>query len=325
MFGALGLGLCLLFLLNSRVDDLDRGRIARMIGAMIVSAALFAPYLYSVVHAKTGGEGMPLGFSAPKLIGLVVSCALVIFLAAFQIPALIRSRRPVVWLLLCTTASVIGACIVVNLPAANSHDKLPFLIFFPLAIVGGWTIADFAARASSAAAVWPRFTMAAFLLFAPINLFMLSAYYSTPPILRIDDNEKQIAHWVRQHTSRDAVFFDNNNRAFLLVAGPRRYYIGHDMYAKIWGYNNDVIGKRIHVKENLYSPEDPDVLTLETLGAMPEDVYVIVRSTEPEATIAKFTSLPELFQKIYAQGGITLYQVNRPACREIADALGGST
>jgi hypothetical protein len=248
------------------------------------------------------------------MIGIVMSCALVIFLSALQFRRIMRSRDMATRLLVFTTAVIIVICAVLRLPAANAYDKLPFLLFFPLAAVGGWTIAEFSERASTSRGRVFRYVLVCVLAFAPLNIFMLAAYYNTTPVPVLDTNEETVAAWVRSATPRESVVFDTNRRSFLLIAGPRRYYIGSEFYADSWGYDRKEIDKRMAIKNDIYSPGDLEPLTLETLGEMPAPVYIVVRRNDSTVDAAKFDQRSPFFRRVFTSGPIAVFEVDRGAC-----------
>lgn len=286
-----------------------------LFAALAACGLLLLPYLYSVSRATGEQQTMPIGFQGLKMIGLATSCAMVIFLAAFQVRTLLRARDIAARFALVTTASVIAVCTLMNLPSANSYDKLPFLPFFPLAVVGGWTIADFAARGANPARKRLRFILAAVALFAPLNLLMFAGYYATPARHRMNANEKQVAAWIRAHTSRDALMFDTNQRVFLLVAGPRRYYLGSEGYARIWGYDEREIAKRMRIVTDIYSPGPLEEETVETLAETGNPLYVLVRRDDPDVDPGRFASEERLFELVFSNGPISVYRLHLDQAR----------
>jgi len=294
----------------------------RLFLALVLCGILLLPYIYSITHAKTQGEAIPIGLSLTKMIGLFVSCALVIFLSAFQARRIFRSRDLKTYFLLYATATILFICTILQLPGANSNDKFPFLIFFPLAVVGGWTLAEFSARAASDHGRIGRYVLVCLLAFGPLNIFMFAGYYNTPPKLRHSQNELDVAKWVRAETSRDAIMIDSKRGGLFLVRGPRRHYFAAPGYAEIWGYDRSEVEKRNKVKNDLYSRGPLEPSTLRILGEMRNPIYIIVRSLEDEVDSSKFEQQPGLFRHMLTSGSISVFEVDRDACRAAAEASG---
>jgi hypothetical protein len=301
-------------LLRPRLKRYDIRPLSRLFSTMVLCGVVLVPYLYSVAHAKTREQAFPFGFSVLPTLGIAVSCALVIFLAAFQWRRIIQARDLATRFLVFTTAVAIAICAVLDLPQANAYDKLPFVVFFPLAVVGGWTIAEFSARSPSARGRTLRYVFACLAAFAPLNIFMFAGYYNTAPIVKMNVHEKKVGAWIRAATPRESIMIDSSRNCFLLVAGPRRYYLGAEVYAKMWGYDPTEIGKRKEVKTDLYSPGALEPLTLQTLGQLPYPVYVMVRSDDPGADTAKFEIYPQFFRRVFRSGPITVFEIDRSAC-----------
>jgi hypothetical protein len=286
--------------------------------ALVACGLIILPYLHSVSPPKGGRQAIRIGLSGAKTIGILSSCILVIFLAAFQMKRVVRSRDIAMRFLVWSTAAVIGICTVINLPASNSYDKLPFLVFLPLAVVGGWTIAEFAERGRTVGRRRLRFVLASVIAFGPLNLLMFAGYYHTAPIYRLNANEKEVAAWVRTNTPRDAIIFDTNLRCFLVVAGPRRYFLGNESLAEMWGYDKKEIARRKQIVDELFSPDAIDPPTLEALGRMKSPLLVIVRRDDPVVDTRKFDDQPILFAPVFSSGPISVFEIERSACLSLA-------
>lgn len=317
-FGGIAGGLILLVVLRRFINGYGIGPVLKMVVALVVCGILLLPYLHSVTQAKTGDEALPLGLSWRKVAGILVSCALVIFLAAFQFQRIIRTKNLATYFLVWGTAAVTFMCIIIKLPAANAYDKFPFLVFFPLAVAGGWTIAEFAERVSSPRRRTLRYALTCLLAFGPLNIFMFAGYYNTAPILRMNDDEVRVGAWVGANTPRESVMIDSKPNVFLIVAGPRRYYLGARFFAESWGYDRGEILRRERVISDIYSPGDLEPTTLETLGAMPFPLYVIVRSDDASVDSAKFEWDSARFRRVFASGPVAVFETNRSACRAAA-------
>lgn len=319
-FGGMAGGLFLAIILGRRIGVDDVKPYAYLLVFLLASGLAATPYLYSVTHAKSGSGAVPLGISADKLVGVVVSCAFVAFAAAFQVKALGAGRTPASKLLFCAALSLLGVALAVQLPVFN-NDKLSFLLFYPLAVVGGWSVADLANRAGTPRGRVFRYVLASLLAFAPLNLFQMAGYYNTAPIIHLSEDNKKIAEWIRANTPRESIILDSRPGGFLLVAGPRRYYMANDTYAEQWSYDETEIAKRRRLLKGLFTGDSLDVFTLETLGTMLYDPVLILRRNEGAADRKKFESRPELFSIPYSSGAISIIEVDRKACLEAAQRL----
>lgn len=293
-----------------------------------------APYLYSIMHAKEAENAIPFGLSAAKFIGFFISCALAILLALFQVKRLMHARSAQEIYVLFAALAVTVFSLVIVLPASNTFDKLPFFIYYPLAVLGGRTLIDWAGRTGVSGA---RRTVATVLLFAlillPANLIATLGYYNTSTPAIVSPMEEKISAWVAENTARDAIFIDSNDRVFLLVTGPRRYYWGIIAYSEQWGYDFDEMKKRKHVRDNLFGKGPIDKETLDAIASLKQDLYIVVRepdgsdvpqgrgfSGQPEG-MEKFDSYPILFAAVHRADHITLLRVNKEECRTWSELL----
>lgn len=287
--------------------------------AMLVCGLALLPYLLSLSRAKDEALLLPVGFSLPKMIGIFSSCALVIFLAAFQARDFLRSREIASRFVVLATAAVLAVSAALELPPPNEYDKLPFLLFFPLAVVGGWTLSDYANRGRTAARRHLRMIALCLLAFAPLNLFMFAAYYNTEPIHRVQGDERDVVSWVRDNTPRDAVFMDTGERVFLIAAGPRRYFLGSKAYAATWGYDRREIARRERVIDEVYSGGPLGETTLGALRELPYPVYVIVRDGDPHANAAAFEERAS-FDRVFSSGSVSVYEFDKSAVESAGSA-----
>jgi hypothetical protein len=311
-------GLCLATVFRRRLGIDDARPFVHLLLFLLVSGAAAVPYLYSVTHAKSGPGAIPLALSGIKMFGILVSCALVIFAAAFQAKALVAARTAATRLILCATLALLGVSAVIQLPGPNTGDKVPFLLFYPLAVVAGWSLADFANRARNARGRIVRYVLAGLFAFAPLNVFQIAGYYNTAPIYKLDEDDKKIAAWIRENTTRESIILDSKPGGFLLVAGPRRYYMANEVYAGQWSYDGAEIAKRRRVLDGLFASDSLDVFTLEALGAMPCEPVAILREGTGIVDKSKFEALPRLFEIGYSNGAISIIKIDRNACLELA-------
>jgi len=275
------------------------------------AAATMLPYVYSITRLKEPSKVFPIGLSLEKTVGVIIGCALVGGLALFQrrfFRTTEMSNRYVLW----ATIAVTAFCLIAVLPGSNEYDKPAYFIFIPLAVIGGWTLADLSRRWSGKTRIW-KMSLVALLCFAPANVLGFLGSYATPIPEEVSASEHRLAGWVRSNTSRDAVFIDEDNRIFLIAEGPRRYLYGRHAYARHWGYNVHSMAIRHHVRQNLYSTDAPlDANTLQSLGESPWPIYVIVRPPNAGANVDQY---PRFFETVYAEDGLAITRVDRSACR----------
>jgi len=286
MIAAAAGGLVLSLVFRSKGVDGYRLRPAIELAiALAAAAAATAPYLYSITRLKEKEHVFPFGFSFEKIAGMLITCAAVIV--------------------------VFFALIV--LPNSNTYDKLPLFVFYPLAVIGGWTLSDIVARRRSAAGRAAAALILSVLFLVPVNAISFAAYFNTHDEPKYSQSEEAAADWIRHNTTRDAVFVDLNEKVFLLVAGPRSYYCGKIAYARQWGYNSQEMAERFHARDTLLGSGELDLTTLRLLSEAPWDMYVIVRG--PRQTTPVVARYPGLFRRVYTGGDIELYRVDRGACR----------
>jgi hypothetical protein len=308
-------GLFLLHLWRSRVEGYTLSTSLMLCGMMLLCLLLVSPYLYTTMFLKETEQVLPFGVSIKKTIGIFISCALVIFLGAFQIRKMVARRDAPSLFFWFATLSITMFCLIIRLPGPNTFDKLPFFIFYPLAVAGGWSLIEFSGR-------WKdplRRRIVTGLLFAvlllPVNIIATGGYYNTPSEVVVTPLEMEVSEWVGDNTPRDAVFFDSNDRVFLLVTGPRRYYWGIESYAMNWGYRDAEMAKRRNARNALYATSPLDAATLETLGTINAEVYVIVREGEPGISgMEKFKRYPEIFHEVFSSGSIRVLRIDKAAC-----------
>lgn len=324
-YGALAGALVLLVLLRSRLQTFRWRRVLTLGACLILAFLVIWPYLHTITQAKRGEQLMPFSLSFFKMVGIFISCGMGIFLSAFQVRQLLRRNDGAGWYVISATLGIILICTVIELPGTNTANKLPLLVFFPLAVIGGWTLADWASRARGLGRQRAAFAVGLVLAFAPLNVLALGAYYHTTPdphrsnpFAAMNAREREVAEWVKDNTPRGAIFFDSGDRVFLIANGPRRYYLGNSIYAEGWGYEESEIAKRKAVIDNLYSDKALTPKTLEVLGSLPEDVYVIVRDDESAIHGDKFERQPSLFLKAFVGNGIAVFRINRDAARGVA-------
>ena len=304
----------LMFLARRRLRDFSMRDIVSLAVCALIGLILASPYLHSVMHFKQSGSGAVV-LSYYKSVSILITCALVIILSAFQAARMWNERSMVTHFLLYSTAIIIVVCNLIPLPGYNAIEKPPFLVFYPLAIVGSWTLAEWYLRQNTTRSR-AKVVVIIVLLLVPVNALALLGYASTPTEPWVTSAERSMSWWAQEETSRDAVFIDSKDRVPLLVTGPRRYYFGKRSYAEQWGYPKAIVEEREHVRENLYSEDPIDEATLAALGRIQNEVYVVARDTEADTNPTKLERYPSLFLRVYARDGISVWKVDRAACLE---------
>jgi hypothetical protein len=316
----LGSFLSALILIQSGRWHLDRADLhaaRRLSIATAASAIILLPYLYLLLHGKESEQLVPLGISFKRTLGVSISGALAIVLAAFQVKRLRAERTAGARFFVLVTVFIVVYSLILILPGPNKYDKPPFFVFYPLAVVGGWTLAELPGRGRSFFRRKVVVVLIFIILFLPVNLLAMLGYINTESREMLSSWEREIAAWVRVNTSRDAVFFDSGDRTFLAVAGPRRYYYGRHSYSYEWGYDKKEMDRRRRVLDNLYSAEPLENSTLTALSEIDDDVYIIARDRESgKDSFEKLTRVPVLLQRVCTAGPISVLKVDKTACRE---------
>ena len=154
----------------------------------------------------------------------------------------------------------------------------------------------------------------------PANALGFIGCYATPIRVEFTTEEYALAEWVRENTTRDAIFIDQDHKTFLMIMGPRRYFYGRHAYAQYWGYDRIEMSRRYHAREAVYASDRPlDATTLEALAGVEPEVYVVVRPLANTRTNVE--TQERYFQWVYRQGGLGLVRVNKSACRQDAADL----
>jgi len=308
-------GMVLSLLFRRRIEGFRLRPVLELAAGLAAAVAASAPYVYAITHLKQSRHVFPFDLSIKKIAGIVISCAAVIVLTAFQksfFTARDAARRYAQFAII--TTAIFSAAIA--LPDSNTYDKLPFFLFYPLAVIGGWTLADAVSSRRSGAGRLGVALALALLLFVPVNAISLAAFFNTPTAKMYSDDEAAVASWVRANTQREAVFIDSDDEVFLLVAGPRRYYCGRLAYARQWEYDKSEMAGRMHARDALLGEGPLDLLTLRLLSEAPWELYVIDRGgPQSDAAVSRH---PELFERVHATGAMAVYRVNADACRREA-------
>jgi hypothetical protein len=309
LVGVVG-GVLLLHLARARVDGYRTRAAATLVAVSVLCFLAMTPYLYQVMHAKEHEQVFPLDFSFKKIAGIIISSAFVIAVS-LRARSFWSDRAVGARFLAVSTAAVTWFCFSIALPGPNTYDKLGYFVFIPLSMVAGFAVADSVLARSGGArarvlAAW------VVLFYVPVNAIAFVSCFGTPDAVVVTPAEQRLSAWVRDHTSRDAVFIDDHDRAPLLVTGPRRYFWGNEAYADQWGYPRPEMSRRRHAVQALYGEADLDPAALAALSSIDEPVFVVVR---PEHAGRAVTRHPDWFEPVYFDAEIALVRVNRDALR----------
>jgi hypothetical protein len=314
MFAGLFGAFFFLILTRRKLFDFSMRSIVSLAVCAVIGLILASPYLYSVMHFKqTDGGAAYLSYH--KSVSILITCALVLILSAFQASRMWNERSMVTHFFLYSTAIIIVVCNLIPLPGYNAIEKPPFLVFYPLAIIGSWTLVEWYFRQKTTRSR-AKVVVVIVALLVPVNALALLGYASTPTEPWVTTAERSMSWWAQEETPRDAVFIDSKERVPLLVTGPRRYYFGKRSYAEQWGYPKAIVEQRQHVHDNLYSEDALDEATIAALGRIQYEVYVVARDTERDTNPTKLERYPSLFSRVYSRDGITIWKVDRAACLE---------
>jgi MFS family permease len=310
--GVLG-ALALLFFARRTVVGHSTARSIALGAAMLAAVAASAPYLYSVVHSKEEVGDSSLMLTALRVMSVGFSVAFVAVLAYFQ-RWMLRDRTAVTRFVVVASALVTICALAIPLPGPNNFDKPPFLVFFPLAVVGGWSLVDLHRRKPATAIV------VALVGLVPVTALALAAAFNTPAAWALTPDERDLARWISENTPREAVLMDDHPRLPFIVLGPRRHYWGLIHYAKGWGYDRVEMSKRYHAWRTVYGSRALDANTLRELAKVDAPLYLVARADRHDEH-TNLIAHPEYFPEVHRSGGLSLHAVDRERCRSGADSL----
>jgi hypothetical protein len=314
-------GLLVLYIVRHRLEDFSFRRPLAIGAIYAVVLLLVAPYLYSIMQYKESKQLVPLSISVWSSAAMFSTSFLVIILASFQIRRQYSHRTMSSYWFLCSTVIIFVLCNMIGLPGPNTFDKLTVLSFYPIAVIGSWTFGDLLVRRCASSRFKRKIVVLFMLLFLPVNVLALSAYYNTRLEPFITPDEEAVSAWVRENTQRKAILQDSRERVVLQVTGPRRSYLGRVAYVNLLGYPAAEIELRKHVRENLYSTDPLEQKTLAVLGSITSDIYLIARDDDERTALERFTLYPDLFQLEFRSGTLSVLKVNREASLRTARSM----
>ena len=319
---ALAGGVAALLLLRSRIADggTGSGGTAPAIALLAVAALgclVMSPYIFNVMHAKDSTRAFPIDITLGKTAAMLLSAVGGVVLLYWQ-KAFFRRRDAQALLFVLSSIALVVLAAVVRLPASNMYDKPGYFVWFPVAVIAGWTLADLWARRHESPRARLRATAVAFVFLVPVNaLVLVSCYlYDTPEVVSAQDRD--LTQWALDNTPRDAVFIDGDEQVSMLVTGPRRYYFGLESYARHWSYDRHEMARRFHVRRSLLTGAPMDGTTIGALGRFPSPLYVIARDVGTRVDPA-VRFLGAYFEAVlYTPSGLRVFRVRRGQCKKAA-------
>ena len=313
MLGGVFGGLAILYVMRSRVEGFAMRRALVLGGLLLVAVVIAAPYVYSVVHSKDSvGQNSPILFLR-RFIGVSITVAFVAVLSWYQ-RWMVRDRSVSARFVLAAALVVVACAFIVPLPGPNNYDKPPFFVFYPLAVVGAWSLVDLYQRRPRTA------VLVTLVALVPVNVLALGACFNTGPEWSISKDERALATWIQDHTARTDVLLDDDDHVDFVVLGPRRHLWGRMGFAYQWGYDRLEMSRRYHAWRTVYSRRPLDAAALETLGSVEESLYVVIRD-DRHADGINATRHPEYFESVHRAGSLELLRVDTGRCR--SDAVSG--
>lgn len=282
-----------------------------LLGVALASFLAMTPYIREVTHLKQKEQMFPLSVSVQQTAAIIIPSLFALGLWLVRRP-LLGERTPAARFFVLGLLSVSAFCLVITLPGPNAYDKLGYLVFLPLSVLGGFALADlWSATTGRAHRAVVALTVVCML---PVNAIAFAACFATPDEATMTAPEARMSQWLRDYTPRNALIIDDNDRVVFLVTVPRRYYWGRTTYAQMWGYPKLEMARRLHVRRAIYAPGVLDGTTLAELAAAADPIYVIVRPEHWDANAAVITNT-DLFQAVYRDEKYAILRVDTYACR----------
>ena len=184
------------------------------------------------------------------------------------------------------------------------------MLYVPLALLAGMSVPTLWRSLAARPRLRTTFAVALFLFLVPENGFRYAGYVADRHAPVLSDSEVALYAWIRDHTERDAIFLDSNDRVDILLRGPRRQYWGKEAYAMQWGYNLEEMNRRRAVRDAVYDiaarpyPVEP-VLDLLRLDA---PAYVVVRESDVPGG-GGLLSHSENLTGVFSTGDIRVFRV----------------
>jgi hypothetical protein len=142
-----------------------------------------------------------------------------------------------------------------------------------------------------------------------IDLYRLSHWETGGIFIKQEDLEAQ--HWIKTNLPNDSIIQDFPMETTpIVVFGERRVALGDWMHAMTSGIVDDKIKERFIEIRRLFETGDPNV-ALDTARKLSIDYIYINNYTREkfEKGSQKFDTAVNLFQKVYSDGGVSIYKV----------------
>ena len=308
----------LMFGLTTRDPRLgEPRRYLLLVAAFAAGLAAALPYFRSISRgwdaSASGVEHRFLHLDGFMPWTLLTACGVTLWLAWPALVRLVHTRAVAgVWLI-AWLAGMTAFAIVVHLPEHNEF-KFVWMVFAPLALIAG--------AAAGERLEWVRRrvgpVLAGVLLFVAFALpallllrgFMLDRSGATAPETVRAAGDAACYAWIRDRTSRSAVFLDHLSRDVLLVEGRRRLLAGTPWGPERAAFPREALLRRRAIMADLYGPAQDlagDAAGLDALGA---PAYVLYR-VEDFGTATPWTALDAdtlRFERVYAHDGRLIYR-----------------
>jgi|GEM_PF-1633712 len=290
--------------------------------AALAAVVAMAPYLAPLFLHRDAATTSPLAVTPHKLIGMLIACAAVLALAYGKRRELFASDDPAVKGFLAGSVAVITVSIVMNLPGSNALDKPPYFAYYPIALIAGWTFADWwrGPRRHPAAVV-----AVVVLLWLPINgLEIAAAWFGKTPTVAVA-GDTELSRKVRKQTPDNAVFIAADNDVVLLVDGPRRYLFGRRAYAYQWGYDADTMARRCHATSQIVRGQDPDACTLGVIARFDAPLFALLRGSDARSRLDSLVRFaPGVFHQAFLWTGGIVVAIDHDAAARLLPAAAPS-
>ncbi|MBI4719825.1 MAG: hypothetical protein HY770_01045 [Chitinivibrionia bacterium] len=291
--------------------------VLRAAGAMAISLAVAAVYLASVLPRSSGESSARIALQPGYMVGLLsdVLAPLILLALALRVvrfrTALREEALPlVIWI--CILAAI---AIAADLPT-NNETKFSFLLYLPLAALAPAAL-EAPVPASTDASRRNGGRRAALVVFiaaatVPLNAIYFANAARDTSAFTVTSDERALYEWISGSTEKNAVFLEDNDIVRIPVLAGRDQYWGTAGYAKVWGYPQDVIARRRHLRDTVFSEADSAAeLSIEDfVDVSRRPFYIVCRTDAPGGReAAAKLSASGLFRGVFAKETIQVYRL----------------